>query len=100
MDYSHIYEYCQVPASSVSVVPNSILFIYHTFQFKETRMTEESKANKNAERIFLTFQETQEFLGVSHQTLYKLIQQGLPSHKIGKKRVFLREELVQWIKDH
>ena len=63
-------------------------------------MTEESKANKNAERIFLTFQETQEFLGVSHQTLYKLIQQGLPSHKIGKKRVFLREELVQWIKDH
>ena len=47
-----------------------------------------------------TFQETQEFLGVSHQTIYRLMQQGLASHKIGKKRVFLREELVQWIKEH
>ncbi len=52
------------------------------------------------ERIYLTFQETQEFLGVSHQTIYNLMRQGLPSHKIGKKRVFLREELIQWIKDH
>ncbi len=52
------------------------------------------------ERIHLTFQETQEFLGVSHQTIYNLMRQGLPSHKIGKKRVFLREELIQWIKDH
>ena len=52
------------------------------------------------ERIFLTFQEAQQFLAVSHQTLYNLIRQGLPSHKIGKKRVFLKEELVQWIKEH
>ncbi len=54
----------------------------------------------DARRIFLTFQEAQEFLGVSHQTIYRLIKQGLVSHKIGKKRVFLREDLVQWIKDH
>lgn len=40
------------------------------------------------ERIFLTFQEAQEFLGVSHQTVYKLVKEGIPSHKIGKKRVF------------
>ena len=52
------------------------------------------------ERIHLTFQETQEFLGVSHQTIYKLMEQGLPSHKIGKKRVFLKEDLVAWIKNH
>ena len=62
-------------------------------------MTEENKARKRLERAFLTFQEAQEFLGVSHQTLYKLIREGLPSHKIGKKRVFLKEELLQWIKD-
>lgn len=52
------------------------------------------------ERIFYTFQETQEFLGVSHQTIYKLMKEGLPSHKIGKKRVFLKEDLIKWIKEH
>ena len=63
-------------------------------------MVEDKKAKEGSERIFFTFQEAQEFLGVSHQTVYKLISQGLPSHKIGKKRVFLREELVTWIRDH
>ena len=52
------------------------------------------------ERIFLSFTEAQEFLGVSHQTVYKLMKDGLPSHKIGKKRVFLKEDLVRWIKEH
>ena len=63
-------------------------------------MPEKNREEQRVERIFLTFQEAQEFLGVSHQTIYNLMRQGLPSHKIGKKRVFLREELVQWIKDH
>ncbi len=63
-------------------------------------MVEESKNKRGVERIFLTFQEAQEFLDISHQTLYKLMHEGLPSHKIGKKRVFLRDELVQWIKEH
>ena len=52
------------------------------------------------ERIFLGFTEAQEFLGVSHATIYRLMKQGLPSHKIGKKRVFLKEDLVRWIKEH
>jgi predicted DNA-binding transcriptional regulator AlpA len=55
---------------------------------------------KEIERIFLSFTETQEFLSVSHQTLYKLMGVGLASHKIGKKRVFLKEDLVGWIKEH
>lgn len=42
---------------------------------------------KKIERIFFTFLEAQEFLGVSHQTIYKLMKEGLPSHKIDKKRV-------------
>jgi excisionase family DNA binding protein len=58
------------------------------------------KPNENVERIFLNFREAQDFLGISHQTLYKLMKEGLPSHKIGKKRVFLKEDLVQWIKEH
>jgi excisionase family DNA binding protein len=52
------------------------------------------------ERVFLTFQEAQEFLDVSHQTLYKLMEQGLPSHKIGRKRVFFKEDLIEWIRNH
>ena len=52
------------------------------------------------ERVFLTFREAQEFLGVSHQTLYKLMGQGLPSHKIGRKRVFFKEDLIEWIRNH
>jgi excisionase family DNA binding protein len=58
------------------------------------------KPDENIERIFLTFAEAQQFLGVSHQTIYKLMKEGLSSHKIGKKRVFLKEDLVNWIKEH
>jgi len=58
------------------------------------------KSEESIERIFLTFSEAQEFLGISHQTVYKLMKEGLPSHKIGKKRVFLKEDLISWIKDH
>ena len=61
---------------------------------------DKEKIDKKVERIFFTFQEAQEFLGVSHQTIYKLMKEGLPSHKIGKKRVFLKEDLVKWIKEH
>ena len=52
------------------------------------------------DRIFYTFHEAQDFLNISHETLYKLMKQGLPSHKIGRKRVFLIEDLVRWIKEH
>jgi excisionase family DNA binding protein len=58
------------------------------------------KADEKVQRIFFSFQEAQEFLGVSHQTIYKLMKEGLPSHKIGKKRVFLKEDLIKWIKEH
>ena len=58
------------------------------------------KPGRDIERIFLTFTEAQEFLGISHQTVYKLMKEGLPSHKIGKKRVFLKEDLIEWIKKH
>ena len=63
-------------------------------------MTEDRKDTQDVQRIFMTFQEAQKFLGVSHQTIYRLMKQGLASHKIGKKRVFLKEELVQWIREH
>ncbi len=60
----------------------------------------QKRSSTDIERIFFTFAEAQEFLGISHQTIYKLMKDGLPSHKIGKKRVFLKEDLVRWIKEH
>jgi excisionase family DNA binding protein len=58
------------------------------------------ESGKEIERIHFTFTEAQEYLGISHQTLYKLMKEGLPSHKIGKKRVFLKDDLIKWIKEH
>ena len=58
------------------------------------------KEPEKIERIFYTFREAQEFLNVSHATLYELMKRGLPSHKIGRKRVFLKEDLIRWIKEH
>ena len=48
----------------------------------------------------LIFREAQEFLNISRQTVYELMKEGLPSHKIGRKRVFLIEDLIRWIKEH
>ena len=56
--------------------------------------------NKEVERILFTFSEAQEFLRISHQTVYKLMNEGLPSHKIGTKRMFLKEDLIKWINEH
>lgn len=56
--------------------------------------------NKEVERILFTFSEAQELLRVSHQTIYKLMNEGLPSHKIGMKRMFLKEDLIKWINEH
>ena len=58
------------------------------------------KPDREVERILFTFAEAQEFLRVSHQTLYKLMGEGLPSHKIGTKRMFLKEDLLKWISEH
>ncbi len=58
------------------------------------------KPDKEVEHILFTFAEAQELLRVSHQTIYKLMEQGLPSHKIGTKRMFLKEDLLKWITEH
>jgi excisionase family DNA binding protein len=58
------------------------------------------KPAKEVERILYTFSEAQELLRVSHQTLYNLMKEGLLSHKIGSKRMFLKEDLIEWIKRH
>ena len=51
--------------------------------------------NQPVERIFFTFNETMLFLNSSRQTIYNLMEMGLPSHKIGKKRVFIPEDIKE-----
>ncbi len=63
-------------------------------------MVKGDELSQAIERIFLTFREAQQFLNISHQTLYKLMEQGLPSHKIARNRVFFKEDLIKWIKEH
>ena len=58
------------------------------------------KSEADIEKIIYSFAETQKFLGISHQTLYKLMKAGLPSHLVGSKRVFLKEDLIKWVKEH
>jgi excisionase family DNA binding protein len=56
--------------------------------------------DKRTERIFYTFKEAMEHLAVSRYTLRKLMRSGLPSHRIGRKIVFLKEDVADWIKRH
>ena len=81
-------------------MPILLVTILSRLTIGRSHLAKEQNNSQENQRIHMTFQEAQEFLGVSHQTIYRLMSQGLASHKIGKKRVFLKEELIQWIKDH
>jgi excisionase family DNA binding protein len=50
---------------------------------------------------FISYMETAQFLGLSRPTIDRLIARGeIPSYKIGKRRLFDPEELVEWVKSH
>ncbi|MFA5066025.1 MAG: hypothetical protein WC566_11265 [Dehalococcoidia bacterium] len=50
--------------------------------------------SKRTERIFYTFIETMDQLAVSKHMLRKLMKSGLTSHRIGRKIVFLKEDVA------
>jgi hypothetical protein len=56
--------------------------------------------SKRTERIHWTFAETQTILSVSKFGLRKLMSNGLASHRIGRKVVFLKEDVEEWRKGH
>jgi len=52
-----------------------------------------------AEEKYLTLQETSKFLKISVSTLNRLIRQnGIPSYKVGDRRLFDKDELVKWVR--
>ena len=50
---------------------------------------------------FMTFEETMEFLRLSRPTIDRMIVRGdIPSYKVGRRRLFDRDELIEWVKEH
>jgi excisionase family DNA binding protein len=50
---------------------------------------------------FLTLTETANLLRISKPTIERMIAAGtIPSYKVGKRRLFDREELIEWVKSH
>lgn len=50
------------------------------------------------ERKFYTIKEISEMLGISRMTIIRKMQQGeIISYKIGKRRLFKKEEIDHWI---
>ncbi|MFA5065868.1 MAG: helix-turn-helix domain-containing protein [Dehalococcoidia bacterium] len=56
--------------------------------------------SKRTERIFYTFNETMDQLAFSKHMLRKLMKSGLTSHRIGRKIVFLKEDVAEWKRAH
>ena len=62
------------------------------------RVMDKKKPDKCTERILYTFKEATDHLAVSRYTLRKLMKSGLPSHRIGRKVVFLKGDVADWLK--
>jgi excisionase family DNA binding protein len=53
----------------------------------------------NMENKFLTIKETSELLRINISTINRFIKEGkIPSYKVGKRRLFDRDELIEWVK--
>lgn len=39
-------------------------------------------------------------IGISHSTILRWNKNGLPSHKVGGRRLFIYSEVVEWIRNH
>jgi excisionase family DNA binding protein len=51
-----------------------------------------------ATKEVMSVEEAMQFLGIAKGTLYKLTSKGqIPFKKVGKRLVFLRTELTQWL---
>jgi len=53
------------------------------------------------ETQFITFPEAIKLLRLSRQTINRFIARGeIPNYKVGKRRLFDQEELIEWVKSH
>jgi excisionase family DNA binding protein len=53
------------------------------------------------DKKFITLSEAMNLLSLSRQTINRFIVRGeIPNYKVGKRRLFDPEELVEWVKSH
>jgi len=53
------------------------------------------------EQRFISPKEAAQFLGISRSSVDRLAKKGdMPSYLIGHRRLFDRDELVEWVKAH
>jgi excisionase family DNA binding protein len=53
------------------------------------------------EKKFITIAAVVELLSLSRPTINRLIARGeIPNYKVGKRRLFDRDELIAWVKGH
>jgi excisionase family DNA binding protein len=53
------------------------------------------------DKKFITLAETMKMLSLSRQTINRFIaRKEIPNYKVGKRRLFDPEELVEWVKSH
>ena len=51
------------------------------------------------EKIFLTIQEAAELIRLKTPTIKRLVAMGkIPSYKVSGRRLFDRDELIEWVK--
>jgi excisionase family DNA binding protein len=53
------------------------------------------------DKKFITLSDAINLLSLSRQTINRFIVRGeIPNYKVGKRRLFDPEELVEWVKSH
>ncbi len=53
------------------------------------------------EKKFIKIAEVVELLSLSRPTINRLIARGeIPNYKVGKRRLFDRDELIEWVRSH
>ncbi len=53
------------------------------------------------EKKFINIKELSTVVGLGLGTINKYIKEGaIPSYKVGKRRLFDKDEIVEWIKNH
>mgnify|MGYP002813293030 CR=1 FL=1 len=51
-------------------------------------------------RDVLSGKQVQDHIGIHRCTLDRWLREGLPSHKVGGKRLYVYSEVLEWIKSH
>jgi excisionase family DNA binding protein len=53
------------------------------------------------EKKFITITDAMELLSLSRPTINRFIYRDeIPNYKVGKRRLFDRDELIEWVKSH